>query len=907
MKQKITSTALMLFFAGIVCGQMSGLKSSENLYSYGDLLTNNVLYENFETWPPAGWTFIGRNWSHPETGTLLFLETWEARGVITRPGGGKFVAMVFGYYPYDTCWMITPSMIISKGDNLSFWMCSMPGGPQHLEILVSQTDNSINSFKECIGAYSYDDYQDNPWKKYKLDLSQYEGKTIYIAWKFKLQFGWFYTMIDMVRVGPALISDAALLLNEPPDYVPAGELVISGTILNQGSDSITQADVSWQVDDGPIYTERFQGFSVAEDSGYNFFCHDKYVTSQGNHTLKVKIVQVNGLGSDQNSSNDSINCSFYVCSNSAPRMHLFELFTSSSCGGCSYLNNDVIEPSARKYNGKVAVVEYKTDYDIPETGIRGEYYGGLGWVPFFFVDGITSNWLTDSYPKEVILGYIDSLFMLSNEQRAVAEIKSRHTVFQSIKNIEINATITPYFSGTGYKTYICVVEKRTTGNSDGESEFSVLMKMLPDAHGISMNFVDGIPQNINLSASLSDKYIKDFSDLAVVLFIQDTTTKKVIQAAYSEDTTTETSDANLTIFHKGIDVTNKEVSVEGNATDDEIIAYLKINNPSDKQVQVKVRKIENSVVPGSENSFCLGVCYSPAVSESILPYTISAGESIKDSVFYVIYCPRGNPGQSVIKYEVFDMYNPEINKVSVTVNFIGSQETTTDTSDATLTISHNGIDVTNKEVSVEGNATDDEIIAYLRINNPSDKQVQVKVRKIENSVVPGSENSFCLGVCYTPTVSESILPYTISAGESIKDSVFYVIYCPRGNPGQSVIKYEVFDTYNSEINKVSVTVNFIGSPPSGIDKYITAKETLIVYPNPCSLDQVTIRLHESGTVHFNKIILTNSSGIVLNSLSITDHTDNFLVDVHDYPNGIYYLFLSIEGGPLRMEKIIINR
>ncbi len=904
MKPKITSTAAMLLFGWIVCGQAPGSKSSENLYASGDLLTNDVLYENFETWPPAGWTFIGYNWSHGETGTLFFLDDWTAKGVTTPSGGGKFVAITSGSYPFGTRWMVSPSLLIRNGDILSFWLKSMPG-PHYLEILVSQSDTSISSFTNSIATISFNEYADNPWIKYKWDLSNYEGKTIYIAWKITLA-PWCYSMIDMVRIGPELISDAALLLDQPPDYVPAGELEISGTILNQGSDSITEADVSWQVDDGPDHTEHFQGFSITEDQCYRFVCNDKYITSQGNHTLKVKVVQVNGLGSDQNSGNDSIKYSFYACSNSAPRMHLFEFFTSSSCGGCSYLDNYVIEPSAQKYDGKVAVVKYQTDYDIPEIGIRGDYYQGLPWVPFFFVDGITSNWLTDSYPKEVILGYIDSLFILSNEQRAVAEIKSKHTISQSTKKIELDATITPYFSGTGYTTFVCVVEKETTGNIGGNGEtkfYSVLMKMLPDAHGISMNFVDSIPNNITLSADLNGTYIEEFSDLAVVLFIQDTNTKKVIQAAYSEETFTLDSTASLTIFHNGIDVTNKEISVEGNATDDELIAYLKINNPSDKQARVKVRKIENSVVPGSENSFCLGVYYDPAVFESVLPYTISAGESIQDSVFYVIYCPRGNPGQSVIKYEVFDTYNPEINKVSVTVNFIGSLPSI----DSSLTIFHEGIDVTNKEISVEGNATDDEMIVYLKINNPSDKQVQVKVRKIENSVVPGSENSFCLGVCYVPSVSESILPYTISAGESIKDSVFYVIYHPRGNTGQSVIKYEVFDIYNSENNKVSVTVNFIGSPPSGIDTYFTAKETVIIYPNPCNLDQITIRFRGSGAVHFNKIILTNSSGIVLNSLSITDHTDNFLVDVHDYPNGIYYLFLSIEGGPLRMEKIIINR
>lgn len=224
-----------------------------------------------------------------------------------------------------------------------------------------------------------------------------------------------------------------------------------------------------------------------------------------------------------------------------------------------------------------------------------------------------------------------------------------------------------------------------------------------------------------------------------------------------------------------------------------------------------------------------------------------------------------------------------------------------------LTLFQNGSDVTNKEVSVEGNASVDEMNVYLKINNTSNEQVQVKVRKIEISVIPGSQNSFCFGVCYAPTVFESIIPYTISAGGSTKDSVFSVIYCPCGNAGQSVIKYEVFDIYNTENNKISVTVNFTGSSPSGIDKSFTAKETFIIYPNPCNLDQVTIRFNESGLVHFNKIILTNITGIVLYTSSNTYHSGNFLVDVRDYPNGIYFLSLISESGAMRTEKIIINR
>jgi len=63
---------------------------------------------------------------------------------------------------------------------------------------------------------------------------------------------------------------------------------------------------------------------------------------------------------------------------------------------------------------------------------------------------------------------------------------------------------------------------------------------------------------------------------------------------------------------------------------------------------------------------------------------------------------------------------------------------------------------------------------------------------------------------------------------------------------------KVFDVSNPENNKVSVTVNFIGSPPSAIVNTIQPKKQLIVYPNPCNLEPGNIRFHESGTVHVSK-------------------------------------------------------
>lgn len=223
-----------------------------------------------------------------------------------------------------------------------------------------------------------------------------------------------------------------------------------------------------------------------------------------------------------------------------------------------------------------------------------------------------------------------------------------------------------------------------------------------------------------------------------------------------------------------------------------------------------------------------------------------------------------------------------------------------------ISIFHNGDDVTNKEISIEGTVSVNQLIVYLVFKNNTSEAIHVKVRKIESSVVEGSQNSFCLGVCYAPYVYESSIPYSIPAGESTKDSIFSAEYFPRGLAGQSVIKYEVFDIDNPKNNKVSVTVNFISHPASGIDLKITCKDTIMVYPNPCNGDWITIKFNEASHVQVNKIIITNSLGVVLNSFLNTENTGIFSVEVSNFSNGLYFCSLIDKNERRWTEKIIIN-
>jgi hypothetical protein len=224
-----------------------------------------------------------------------------------------------------------------------------------------------------------------------------------------------------------------------------------------------------------------------------------------------------------------------------------------------------------------------------------------------------------------------------------------------------------------------------------------------------------------------------------------------------------------------------------------------------------------------------------------------------------------------------------------------------------ISIFHNGDEVTNKEISIEGNVSVNQLIVYLDFKNNGNEAIYVKVRKIENSVVQGSQNSFCLGVCYAPFVYESSIPYSVPAREGTKDSIFSAEYFPNGFAGLSVIKYEVFDVNDPENNKVSVTINFICYQASGLNNNIAAKEAVTVFPNPCNLDWITIKINGAANFNYNKIVIMNISGVVLNSFVNIEHNGIFSVNVSNFSNGLYFCSFIDEGERRWAKKIIINR
>jgi len=163
----------------------------------GSAYAENAFFESFEgaTYPPADWTTSPTAWEsytgYAHTGTKS-----------TKSG-----------YSTGTWWLMTPALEVTPGDNiLSFWYrdYSESTGWDYVDeytyVMVSTTGSATTDFVDTVWTGDYLNFT-TTWQQASIDLSAYNGQTIYVAFK-SIHTGGNYRIIDDV-FGPAR-------------YVPAG-------------------------------------------------------------------------------------------------------------------------------------------------------------------------------------------------------------------------------------------------------------------------------------------------------------------------------------------------------------------------------------------------------------------------------------------------------------------------------------------------------------------------------------------------------------------------------------------------------------------------------------------------------------------------------------------------------------
>ena len=196
-----------------------------------------TLVEGFETWPATGWE--------------IFLEGPSTRGWrhdfenISHTGAHSADSNISNNQMDN--WLVSPPINITNSNyELKYWEISDENDIEFYD--RSSVHVSTGSSNPADGNYA-EVYEANTlntldWEQRTIDLSAYNGETIYVAFRHEGTFHkWF---VDDVTVGPSSYSDAALLEFISPVGVSEtpGSSPVVVELQNSGTTAINNVTIS---------------------------------------------------------------------------------------------------------------------------------------------------------------------------------------------------------------------------------------------------------------------------------------------------------------------------------------------------------------------------------------------------------------------------------------------------------------------------------------------------------------------------------------------------------------------------------------------------------------------------------------------------------------------------------------
>lgn len=220
----------------------------------------------------------------------------------------------------------------------------------------------------------------------------------------------------------------------------------------------------------------------------------------------------------------------------AERLTLLEHFTSAGCGPCAS-SNPALQALLNTNSDKVISIKYQVlvgfdpmyYHNTEDVSARASLYN-VSSVPNSVFDGNQYN----GHPSGMNQTRIDNRARVESP----LSISVSHQITPGYDTIKVQADITAHESveSSNLKAYIVVVEEKIefeeAPGSNGETEFfNVMKKILPSGNGQSISPAQGSTLSLEDEWELANVY--DDNRLGVVVFVQDNSTKEVIQAGYS--------------------------------------------------------------------------------------------------------------------------------------------------------------------------------------------------------------------------------------------------------------------------------------------------------------------------------------------------------------------------------------
>ena len=356
--------------------------------------------------------------------------------------------------------------------------------------------------------------------------------------------------LSVTCITPSAIDVAGISMNTSSSLVLAnGPFVISGELKNVGSNTVTSMDINYSiVGAAAVFTETVSGLSLSTGNNYSFNHGTTWSPNPGTYDIEIWATNING-SNDMNTSNDMASGTVTVFANGAINRPMLESFTSSTCGPCAPGNVNVKGVLQGYQDNQYSILKYQVQfpgsgdpYYTDEVGDRRTYYD-VNSVPDLVVDG--NEWQGNS--NSLIGQTVDN----SLAKLSFINLSSTYSVWAGGQKVDFQVTIDPLGDFTNLTLQAAIFEYKTFNNtgSNGETEFEYVMKkMVPGSSGSNLNSLqDGVQRVENLSYTFNGNYtlppdanspvnhsinhtVEDFSNLGVIVWIQDDATKEILQS-----------------------------------------------------------------------------------------------------------------------------------------------------------------------------------------------------------------------------------------------------------------------------------------------------------------------------------------------------------------------------------------
>lgn len=428
------------------------------------------------------------------------------------------------------------------------------------------------------------------WETYLVDLTPYAGNNVVLGFRYRDDAGWvFGYAIDNVTVTEPAALDLAVtdvdmlaiygLNNTPID--------VAGTITNYGSTTITSFTLNYEINNGTAVTQNVTGVSIAPLGTYNFTHATQWnPTITGNYTVDVYATNLNG-SNDANTSNDVGSATIEVVTATAERTVLYEYFTSSTCGPCAAVapaTKTLLTNNNANTTGRIGVVKYQWDFPSPgndpcfnaQVDARFTYYGVNG-IPNAIVDGTYFN----DHPVNMSQGIFDDRL----DMPSLVELDANANYNGGLIEVSVDVNPLADINTSNLRLHIAITEDQLTHNliTTSENEFYYVTRtLLPNQNGTTVGpLVAGTPVNVTQSKTMTintapvqganNTLVGDMTGVTAVVWLQNNTTREVLQAAYVKPTflSTEDLEANelaMDLFpNPSNDFAKVVLNVEGNS------------------------------------------------------------------------------------------------------------------------------------------------------------------------------------------------------------------------------------------------------------------------------------------------------------------------------------------------------